>query len=743
MDRNNIRIQITAKGQVQGVGFRPYVYRLATSLNLTGLVYNHCDGVSIEVQGASSKQFLSMLQVDLPPLAHITDLQSTLIPLIPEESSFEISSSLQGKASTSITPDTCICKECLAELFDPHSRYYHYPFLNCTNCGPRFSIVHQLPYDRCHTAMNAFTLCPQCQQEYTSPSQRRYHAQPTACSQCGPMLSMSVEAIGQRIQQGEIIAIKGLGGYQLICDARQEDAIQRLRCRKNRDAKPFAVMVLNIQSARQWVEMTAHEAACLNSPERPIVLLPKKGGDLPDIIAPFLSSLGVMLPSTPLHYLLFHALAGFPEGRAWLDDLQSTILVVTSANPAHSPLVIDDQDAQTSLKMMADTLVDYSRRIVSHVDDSVVRMIQDAPMLIRRARGYVPKSIKLARAIPSTLALGAHLKHTFCITRGDEAFVSQYIGSLHNKVTIDRFHEVLNHVLHVLNVTPERIAHDLHPDFYTTQLATDFDLPAFAIQHHHAHLAAVAAEYRHEEPILGLALDGYGYGIEGQAWGGELMRLEGASFTHLGSLYPIPQPGADKAAREIWRMAAGVMHCLGRGGEIADRYAAYPDASFLSQLLEKQLFCSPTSSCGRLFDAASAILGVRLVSQYESQAAMQLESLVTVPQVLKQGWRFNAQYLDFLPVLAALFDTDDPVYGANVFHGTLIAGFADWIHIQAQANGIHKVLLSGGCFLNRILTEGLVSALHQFGIQVFLPRLVPPNDGGISLGQAWIAGQNE
>ncbi|MCL9684945.1 carbamoyltransferase HypF [Legionella maioricensis] len=734
------RLQLLIQGQVQGVGFRPCVYRVAKRLHLSGWIQNNASGVLIEVQGALANDFVTHLTANLPPLAKINNIQLKSIPLKINEARFEIIASEKGKANTLISPDTCICSECLQELFDPQSRYFRYPFLNCTHCGPRFSITQTLPYDRCHTSMAAFPLCPSCQTDYINPDNRRYHAQPTACVHCGPQLSLSVAEMAQRILQGQLIAIKGLGGYQIICDARNENALLKLRERKNRETKPLALMVANIESAERTVEINEQARILLESAARPIVLLRKKEKSLPDEIAPGLNHLGIMLPYTPLHYLLFNAFAGNPNGCAWLNEYQAMTLVVTSANSGGEPLVIDDHHAELELQTIADKIVSYNRQIITREDDSVLRIINEAPMFIRRSRGFVPTPIQLPYAIPPTLAVGGHLKNTFCITRGDEAFVSQHIGSLTNKATIDFFHESLNHLLNFLDVIPERIAHDLHPDFYTTRLAQHYGIPALAIQHHHAHLASVAAEHGIQHRILGLALDGYGYGLLGEARGGEFFLFENATFEPLGSFYPLLQPGGEIVAREPWRMAASILHCLGRGSEISKRFSSCPQAQAIVHLLDKKINSPATTSCGRVFDAASALLGIKLMSQYEGQAAMRLESLVTELSVVPNGWQIKDNHFNLLPTLALLSDLGDPVAGANLFHGTLIAGLAAWINQMCREKGIDMILLSGGCFLNQILAEGLTKALKELGIQPLLPRALPPNDGGISLGQAWITG---
>lgn len=732
------RKQIKISGRVQGVGFRPYVYQIAHALKLSGWVKNSTSGVILEIQGESTSRFIPQLLSGLPALAKIDAIHIRHLHIKVNESQFTIIDSQLGQTNTNIPPDITICSLCLAELFDTESRFYRYPFLNCTHCGPRLTLIHQLPYDRCHTSMAIFPLCNLCEHDYTNPRDRRYHAQSIACHQCGPQLCASIDEIAQHIKQGKIVAIKGLGGYQLICDAKNETTIATLRRRKKRNDKPFAVMSLNLASVKSIAYYNKQEEILLTSSERPIVLLSKKPNTLPINIAPDLSHIGIMLPYTPIHYLLFHALIGNPRGNRWLHENQSTVLIVTSANPSENPILIDDEESQINLLPIANQIVSHNRNIVTRVDDSVVRTINQAPIFIRRARGYVPNSIKLAYAIPSTLALGGHLKNTFCITHHDEAFLSQHMGDLVNKATRDFFHETLQHLLDFLNIKPERIAHDMHPDFYTTFLATQYNLPTFAIQHHHAHLAAVAAEYHIQEPVLGLALDGHGYGLDGGIWGGELFLLSKNHAQRLAHLLPLPLPGGDKAARSPWYMGASILHLLGHNQEITRRFSHQPDAALLANLLQK-IDTPVSSSCGRLFDAAAALLGVHFNAQYEGQAAMKLESLVTKPKIMEDGWNIHPNGLSLLPLFNSLLNLD-PVTGANLFHGTLIAALADLVTIWSREKHINTVLLSGGCFLNKVLSEGLAKLLTKSQINVLLPKLAPPNDGGISLGQAWIGG---
>ncbi len=745
------RLQITITGQVQGVGFRPHAYQIAQTLNLTGWVQNNPAGVLIEIQGKSTTEFLTQLKATLPPLARIDTINAIQQSRINNENSFQIIKSQPGEAHTIIAPDTATCNDCLNELFDPQSRYYHYPFLNCTHCGPRLTITHKLPYDRAQTSMNQFPLCQQCQADYNDPTNRRYHAQPTACANCGPQLSCEITTIAQAIKSGKIVAIKGLGGYQLICDAANEKTILNLRQQKNRKHKPFAIMVKNATVATRIATINDEERQRLTSTARPIVLLtkrldasssemltplavnsaPHESGfttSLPKSIAPNLSHLGIMLPSTPLHYLLLNAL-----------DNEHQTLIVTSANRDGNPIIIDDETAHRELSTIADLIVTHNRQIITRADDSVIRVINNAPAFIRRARGYIPERIKLPHPIPPTLALGAHQKNTFCITREDEAFVSQHIGSLNNRETIEFLHESIEHWQQLLNVKIERIACDLHPDFYTTQLANNYNLPRIPVQHHHAHLASVAAEHHILEPALGLALDGYGYGTDARAWGGELLLLDKSNFERVGHFQPLPLPGGETAVREPWRMAAGILHHLNMNDRIPKQFAHMPQASLLANMLNSPNAIPLTTSCGRLFDAASALLGINTISHYEGQAAMLLESKVTHLEVLPNGWSIDNKQFSMLPTFVQLLNLN-PVAGANLFHGTLIAGLTEWLIHTAKHLSIDTVLLSGGCFLNKVLSEGLSNRLIHSGLKVYLPQRLPPNDGGLSLGQAWIAG---
>jgi hydrogenase maturation protein HypF len=739
-----MRLRIRVRGLVQGVGFRPFVYRLATERGLSGWVRNDEQGVVLEAQGAGVEALPTLIERSAPPLARVDAVEVEQQPVREEPDGFVIDAShREGRATAAIGPDAGLCDACIAEVCDPRERRFRYPFTTCTHCGPRYTITRALPYDRPQTSMAKFPLCADCAREYGNPDDRRFHAQPLACPRCGPTLSMPLEEIVARLRAGAIVALKGLGGFQLLCDARNAAAVSALRRRKQRDAKPFAVMVASLASARSIVEVDPAEAALLTSWQRPIVLARRRPDvRLADDIAPNLAWLGVMLPTSPLHLLLFHEAAGRPTGTAWLDAPTELCLVATSANPGGEPLVITDDEARARLftaqdghPAIADVLVTHDREILVRNDDSVARVIGGQPVVYRRARGYVPGPVQLPRATRPVLALGAHQKVTACFTRGHEAFVSQHIGDLDDAATFRFLEETLAHLKKTLEVEPTLVAHDLHPDFLSTRLAQSLGLPTFAVQHHHAHLAAVLAEHRRTVPTVGLALDGFGLGSDGGSWGGELLRLSGARFTRLGHLAPLRQPGGDRAAREPWRMAAAALHQLGRADLIAPRFRAVGPAEALAALLDKGVNAPWTTSCGRLFDAACGLLGVKPVATFEGEAPMALESLVTRPEALRGAWRVRDGMLDLLPLLDALIGRG-PIDGANVFHGTLAAALIEWA-APAALDGV--IALGGGCFMNQTLTELLIDGFAARGITALIARQVPSNDGGLSLGQAWLA----
>lgn len=733
------RLQLKIFGQVQGVGFRPYVYRLATALNLSGFIKNDPYGVYIEIQGTECSRFLSALTKDLPPLARIDSIIQKEVALKKSKAPFAIRHSESGTVCSKIPADTTTCDECLHDLFDPNSSFYHYPFVHCTQCGPRYSLTWKLPYDRKHTSLNAFDPCLNCSNRYDNPNDRRYHAETIACTQCGPNLSHSIADMAAVICQGQTLALKSVGGYQFICDARNVAALEMLRLNKGRLHKPFALMVLNSASAKKIVACNKDALQLLNSPQRPIVVLNKLDVTLPQQIAPGLNSLGVMLAYTPAHYLLFHALLGSPTGYAWLQKKNDLVLVVTSANNSDSPITTENDAAEQELHAIADCIVHYNRDISTGIDDSVMQFVAKRPAFIRRARGYAPDPITLPYAIPTTLALGAYLKNTVCVTRGNEAFVSQPVGNLNTSESIVFYHDTIKHLLKILNIKPDCVVHDKHPDFYSTQIASEFKTPTFAIQHHHAHLAACAVEYGITTPALGLALDGFGLGDDGASWGGELMLYRGSDYKRLGSLQPLLQPGGDSVIKQPWRMGVSALFALGRQDLALQRFSHHPQTAAILSLLENGAHAPLTSSCGRLFDAASSLLGICEIGDYEGQAAMMLESCVSKPKCDSEGWILNNTHLNMLPLFNKLLSCD-PVEGANLFHGTLAAALVAWVEQTALQNRLEQVLLSGGCFLNRVLSDALITGLKQKKLTPLYPRLYPPNDSGLSLGQAWLGG---
>jgi len=734
------RLRLRVRGLVQGVGFRPHVWRLATRAELTGFALNDQDGVLIEVQGAVDA-FVDDLIAEAPPLARIDGVESELRPLVAGESDFVIrDSERDGAARTAITPDVATCDACLAELFDPANRRYLYPFITCTHCGPRFTVTRRLPYDRATTSLAEFPLCEACAAEYTDPADRRFHAETTCCPDCGPQLDTPLSEIAARIRAGEIVALKGLGGFHLVCDARNDVTVAGLRARKRRDGKPFAVMVPNVATARRFASLDPPSARLLASRERPIVIAPAcTQRPLAPGVSNGLPTVGLFQPYTPLHWLLIWELLGRPGGLDWMSQATDLALVATSANVAGEPIVIDGNEARQRLAGIADAVADHDRAILTRADDSVVRIVAGAPAFLRRARGFTPVPIRLAHEVPCVVALGAQLKATVSVTRGNEAFVSQHVGDLETPDAVAFLEETLNHLLSILEVEPVAAACDLHPDFPTTQLAHRLGLPVIPVQHHHAHVAALAAEHQVDGPLLGLSLDGFGLGTDGGAWGGELICADGAEFERIGHLAPLPAPGGDRAAREPWRMAAAALHALGRTHDIERRFADEPLARPVRNMLNLGIASEPTTSAGRLFDAAAGLVGASRRQAFEGEAAMRLEGLATETQVLAGGWRIQGGVLDLLPLLARLADGIDPAQGAALFHGTLIVALTEWAAAAASARGLRQVALSGGCFLNKVLSEGIAEALSARGIAPLIARAVPPNDGGLSLGQAFVA----
>jgi hydrogenase maturation protein HypF len=729
------RLRIRVRGTVQGVGFRPFLYGLAAQHKLSGFVLNDGCGVIAEIEGMAIDAFMSALRRAPPPRARIDAIDILALPLA-KETGFVIRETVaQDGGQTQAAPDAVTCAACLVELFDSASRFHLYPFVTCTDCGPRFSMTSAMPYDRANTSMAEFPPCQACRAEYADPQSRRFHAETIACPACGPRLSHTIGAIAAGLLDGKIIALKGLGGFHLVCDAFNDAAVKTLRRRKSRPHKPFAVMVASADAADMIGAPTPAECALLGDPAGPIVMIKARVGLSPSV-APALGHVGLMLPSAPVHHLIFRALAAESALRG-RDPARPFALIATSGNPPGDPLVIDNATATQALAKIADMIVTHDRAIVTRTDDSVLAVIDTKKFFIRRARGFVPDPMDLGQDGPSVLGVGGHLKATLCVTRGREAFVSQHIGDLGSPATLGFYYQTARRLLKQLDVRPELTICDLHPDYASTRFAETTPTRLLRVQHHAAHLAAVAAEYHLHGPVLGLALDGHGHGEDGAAWGGELMVVHGARWRRLGHLQPIKMPGGERAAREPWRMGVAALSMLGRGDEAAHVFPGNDGAARLAAFLETAKGVPATTSMGRLFDAAAALLGICTHQTFEGQAAMELEALASAQPGPCRDYEIRAQNLDFSPLLRALLAPGlSPQDGASLFHRTLIAGLADWIAQNAAASAHTKILLGGGCFANRILAGGLIAALRARHLTPFLPSALPSNDGGLSFGQA-------
>ncbi len=751
-----VRKEIRVSGIVQGVGFRPYIYRLAIEQELGGSIRNTPAGVTIEVEGSEDRVdgFLNRLPAEVPALAQITGMEVRESPL-KGESGFRILSSAGSEAMhTLISPDVALCDDCLRELLDPANRRYRYPFINCTNCGPRFTIVRDIPYDRPSTSMAEFTMCPACRAEYEDPLNRRFHAQPNACWDCGPRLQLwntegeplelgdPLEKAVALLHAGNIVALKGLGGFHLAADATNPKAVTRLRERKHRVEKPFAVMVPDLAAAERFcqVDDTAHEL--LSSRQRPIVLLQaKRPTRMAEAVAPYNADLGVFLPYTPLHHLLF-AIGGF------------SALVMTSGNISEEPIAIDNREVVGRLGRMADAFLVHNRDILLRCDDSVVRPVGGRARQLRRSRGYVPVPVFLDEDLPPVLAAGGELKNTICLARGDQAFLSQHVGDLENLESYGFFHEAVEHLQRILEITPEIVAYDLHPDYFSTRWALEqTGVQLVGVQHHHAHIAACMAENRLHGKVIGFALDGTGYGTDGWIWGGEVLLADLSSFERVAHLAYVPLPGGQVAIREPWRMAVA---CLARnfGREFLDRRIPLlreVDASSVElvlRMLERELNSPLTSSCGRLFDAVAALVGLRYRVNYEAQAAIELEMAAHDSQdeaAYPMGLiaRGSCWIIDTRPLFEALLDDLDRRQTIGTmsrrFHNALVAVFSRLARLLRARTGLNRICLSGGSFQNVYLFERLRARLIADDFEVFSHAAVPPGDGGLSLGQAIIA----
>ena len=772
------RARIRVTGTVQGVGFRPYVHRLAGELELGGWVLNDAQGVLLEVEGSERAvaEFRSRLTAQAPPLALIERVSVASVEPRGERD-FEIHASVtplqtgagvnHARVDVPVSVDTATCDDCVRELLHPDNRRFRYPFTNCTNCGPRFTIITGVPYDRPLTTMASFTMCPECQAEYDDPGDRRFHAQPNACPACGPRLSLvrdgrqvagdPLVAAALALRDGAIVAVKGIGGFHLACRADDERAVRRLRARKHREDKPFALMVASLTDAELLVELGDPERRLLCSPQRPIVLAPARGGGaVADSVAPGARELGVMLPYSPLHHLLLSDLATLLAQRP-------TALVMTSGNVSDEPIAFTDADALTRLSGIAEVFLLHDREIETRTDDSVVRAVTVAgerhELFLRRSRGYVPASTRLAGGTPlHLLACGAEQKSTFCLAKGERAWVSHHIGDLENYETLQSFRDGVAHFERLFDVCPQVVAHDLHPEYLSTkhalELARERDgLTLIGVQHHHAHLAACLAEHRLPGPAVGAIFDGTGYGTDGTIWGGEILLGDLSSFSRVGSLLPVRLPGGAQAVREPWRMACAWLLAAGDGSETPEipaelRRSVDPGDWERVAKLARTGFASPvTTSMGRLFDAIAALCGLRSRVNYEGQAAIELEWSCT-----EHGGSYDVELdrdqggaLVIDPreaVLRVLADLDAGARAGIVaarFHAGIADATVRALCACADAAGVEVVVLSGGVFQNRRLLEAVSAAAAATGVRVLTPRLLPANDGGISFGQAAVA----
>ncbi|KUK70333.1 MAG: Hydrogenase maturation protein HypF [Anaerolineae bacterium 49_20] len=743
---------------MQGVGFRPTLYLLAQKHALTGWVLNSAHGVEIEISGspAACAAFVNDLQHSPPPLAHIDsfDVQPAEARVY---SAFEIRES-QDKPDDflPVSPDLAICPDCQRELFDPADRRYRYPFINCTNCGPRFTIVKSIPYDRPNTSMAGFALCPDCAAEYLDPTNRRFHAQPIACPVCGPQIWFEAKGkklaekedalqVGRQwIAEGKILAVKGLGGFHLVCDAANAAAVQTLRERKHRTGKPFALMAFDLPTIEKYVTLSHEARRLISSPQAPIILeeMTEAGKELAQIVAPDQTRLGFMLPYTPLHLLLLEPAPGYPE-----------VLVMTSGNLSEEPIAYDNAEARERLAGLADGFLMHNRPIYMRIDDSVVTMLREKPYLVRRARGFAPQQLRLPWQALPLLATGTELKNTFCLTRERYAFISHYIGDLENQETLGAFEQAIRHYEGVFRIQPEALACDLHPDYLATRYAQARSraesLPLVAVQHHHAHIASCLAEngWASPEPVIGLAYDGTGYGTDGSIWGGEILIAGYKDFTRRFHLAPLPLPGGDLAVRKPARMA--LSYLLAAGVDIEDQ--TLPPVAHLKpaevQAVRQQVssgFNAPlTSSMGRLFDAVAALIGICEEISYEAQAAMALESAVDPKETGFYEIHLENDIIDPMPMIRAIVaDLKAGVNRGRIaarFHNSLVRMSVEACRQIRNESGLRTVAISGGVWQNMRLMNLILPALEAEGFTPIIHTQLPPNDGCVSLGQAAVA----
>lgn len=771
----NSRLKIVVKGIVQGVGFRPFVYSLAKSLNLKGFVLNSSEGVIIEIEGDNSSAFIERLHKEAPPLSKIMNTDIINLPYF-GYTDFSILKSKDEGSFTLISPDVSICADCLKELLDENDRRYLYPFINCTNCGPRYTITKSVPYDRPNTTMSIFKMCNDCNNEYNDPGNRRFHAQPNACHVCGPHVSL-VESnqstlIGQKaiektvdlLKKGNIVAIKGLGGFHLACDATNEDAVNRLRLKKRKSNKPFALMAPDVMTIKQFCEVSPQEESVLISNKRPIVLFKKIKNSLPEAISPKNPYIGFMLPYTPLHYLLFYyPLDENSRSLAPMTTFSNEFqlktnfkaLVMTSGNIAEEPIVIDNEEAISKLADIADAFLVHNRDIFMRVDDSVLKVMKDGSSIsfIRRSRGYVPDPIPLHEDGPDVLGCGADIKNIFTLTKGSYAIPSQHIGDMENYETLMFYEESLKNLKDVYRVKPVALAYDLHPQYLSTQWALRQDnIKKIGIQHHYAHVASVMAEKGIKEQVIGVSFDGTGYGTDGNLWGGEFLIADIEGFKRAGHFKYIPLPGGEVAVREPWRIA--VSYVKDFAGEdviqylrlisFIDKYGEKKIEDIL-QILDRRQFSPLTSGAGRLFDAVSAMIGLCDYNTFEGEAAIALEA-ITNPYVI-DDYPVNIKFRDTIEIdfsqtiLRIIEDLKRGIEKAIIsskFHNSIINVITKVVKKLASLTMIYRVALCGGVFQNMYLLERVIPDLESDGMEVLIHDKVPTNDAGISLGQAYI-----
>lgn len=749
-------VQINVKGIVQGVGFRPFVYQLAQKNHLKGMVWNTSRGVEIIVTGENNPidTFLAELRSNPPPLARIDHLESKSIP-IQFFSVFEIAESKADAASfVPVSPDICICEDCRRELFDSANRRFRYPFINCTNCGPRLTILQDVPYDRALTTMAGFPMCEECLSEYSNPGDRRYHAQPIACPNCGPRVTFTslnmpaqhgenaISHARKYLKQGKIIAIKGLGGYHIACDAANESAVTALIERKKRSEKPLALMAFDEKSIRKYCHVGSIDSALLNSLPHPIVLLEKRGENLlPDMLSIRQNTLGFMLPYTPLHLLMLEPEEGFPD-----------VLVMTSGNLSEEPIAYEDADAMQRLTPLVDGFISHNRAIQTRVDDSVVRLVNNKTYFIRRSRGYAPDPIRLPFEVPDILACGAELKNTFCLSKSNYAFMSHHIGDLENYETLKAYETGIDHYQKLFRVNPEIIAADLHPDYLSTKYAQDLaakmNLPLLQVQHHHAHLAACLADngWKSDDPVIGCILDGTGYGSDGHIWGGEFLLGSYKQYSRQLHLREVPLPGGDSSIKQPAKIGISYLHDAGieLDSDLPPlRGYSKNDIGSILQQISTRINTPMTSSMGRLFDAVASIIGIRQKISYEAQAAIELEYYCDLTETGSYDFEIDDGIIDTRKVIRSIVsDLTSGIHLSRIsgkFHNTIARICLDACKAIGKSQGIKHVALSGGVWQNKTLLEKTLPLLEHNGFSVLIHNQVPPNDGGVSLGQLVIA----